>query len=244
MGSSHLIRGVMQWELRWCWRMWVWEKMVPKCELPKSIPLYAQGLNCGTNIRELEDHVGEKGLSLNWLTKLGLVKKNSSCKFSHWFVRKCLSQIYISPCFIAWPWGSKVKHHWGNKRSKCKVGTLYRYCTSLSNGKQNVTCTSHHRPARMQLYKRRWQRPKWKDSRTSNVQTQVQADVGRVGVREGIGLGWSQGFGLDECWWQLLSSISKLAPICGAQDFRWKLRACWRNGGRLGGMIMANCKDQ
>jgi len=51
-------------------------------------------------------------------------------------------------------------------------------------------------------------RPKWKDSRTSNVKTQVQVDVDKVGVREGIGLRWSQGFGLDELdvwkerWWR------------------------------------------
>jgi hypothetical protein len=31
---------------------------------------------CGTNVCELEDHVGEKGWSSNWLTKLGLAKKN------------------------------------------------------------------------------------------------------------------------------------------------------------------------
>jgi hypothetical protein len=45
--------------------MWVWEKMVPKRELPKSIPLRTQGLNCKVNICELEDRVGEKGLNLN-----------------------------------------------------------------------------------------------------------------------------------------------------------------------------------
>jgi hypothetical protein len=36
------------------------------------------------------------------------------------------------------------------------------------------------------------------DSRTSNVETQVQVNEGGVGVREGIGLGLSQRFGLDE----------------------------------------------
>jgi len=41
--------------------MWVWEKMVPKQELPKSIPLHAQRLNYGTNVYELEEDVGEKG---------------------------------------------------------------------------------------------------------------------------------------------------------------------------------------
>jgi hypothetical protein len=39
--------------------------MVPKYKLPESIPLHAQRLNYGVDICELEDHVGEKGLSLN-----------------------------------------------------------------------------------------------------------------------------------------------------------------------------------
>ncbi len=39
---------------------------------------------------------------------------------------------------------------------------------------------------------------KWKDSRISNVETQVQANVSVMGIKEGIGLRWSQGFGLDE----------------------------------------------
>jgi hypothetical protein len=45
--------------------MWVWEKMVPKHELPKSIPLHSQRLNYRARVCELEDHVGEKGLSSN-----------------------------------------------------------------------------------------------------------------------------------------------------------------------------------
>jgi len=39
--------------------------MMPKCELFESIPLHGQGLNCRISVCELEDHVGEKGLSLN-----------------------------------------------------------------------------------------------------------------------------------------------------------------------------------
>jgi len=39
--------------------------MVPKHELPESIPLHNQWLNFKTNFYELEDHVGEKGLSSN-----------------------------------------------------------------------------------------------------------------------------------------------------------------------------------
>ncbi len=41
------------------------KKMVPKRELPKSILLHGQGLNYGTNVCELEDHVGEKGWNSN-----------------------------------------------------------------------------------------------------------------------------------------------------------------------------------
>jgi hypothetical protein len=50
----------------------------------------------------------------------------------------------------------------------------------------------------MSLYKRGRQRPKWKDLRTSNVETKVQASGDGLGVREGIRLRWSQGFRLDE----------------------------------------------
>jgi hypothetical protein len=39
--------------------------------------------------------------------------------------------------------------------------------------------------------------PKWKDQTTSNDGTQVQANLGKVGVREGMELGWSPEFGLD-----------------------------------------------
>jgi hypothetical protein len=53
----------------------VQEKMVPKRELLENIPLHGQGLNCRANIYELEDHVGEKGLCLNWLTKIRPQKK-------------------------------------------------------------------------------------------------------------------------------------------------------------------------
>jgi hypothetical protein len=45
--------------------MWVREKMSPKHELLETIPLHGQGLNCRTNVCELEDHVKEKGLSSN-----------------------------------------------------------------------------------------------------------------------------------------------------------------------------------
>jgi hypothetical protein len=55
--------------------------MVPKCELLESIPLHGQGFNYETCICELEDHVGEMGLNLNWLTKLGTVKETLLVSF-------------------------------------------------------------------------------------------------------------------------------------------------------------------
>jgi hypothetical protein len=59
----------------------MWEKMVRKCKLPKSIPLHTQGLNFKTCVCESKDHVGEKGLNLNWSIKLGLAKKNPLTSF-------------------------------------------------------------------------------------------------------------------------------------------------------------------
>jgi hypothetical protein len=39
----------------------------------------------------------------------------------------------------------------------------------------------------MQLYNRKRRKPRWKVLRTSNVKTQAHADVGKLGIREGIG---------------------------------------------------------
>jgi hypothetical protein len=49
-------------------------KMVPKCELFENIPLHFQKLNYKKDIYELNDHVGEKALSLNLLLKFSLEK--------------------------------------------------------------------------------------------------------------------------------------------------------------------------
>ncbi len=48
--------------------------MVPKRKLPQSILLHEERLNYEADVYELEDHVGEKGLNLNWPPKLGPVK--------------------------------------------------------------------------------------------------------------------------------------------------------------------------
>jgi len=76
----------MWWGLRWCRKTWVWEKMVPKHELFENIPLHSQGLNCKVNVCELEDHVGEKGWSLKWLTKLGPTKKTPFPSFPNYLL--------------------------------------------------------------------------------------------------------------------------------------------------------------
>jgi len=54
----------------------VWEKLVPKHKLFKNTHLHDQGLKCRGSICKLEDHVGEKGLNLNWSMKHGLANKN------------------------------------------------------------------------------------------------------------------------------------------------------------------------
>jgi hypothetical protein len=72
------------------------EKMVLGQRLFKSIPLHNYELNYEKCIYELEDHVGEKTLSLNLLPKLGLVKNIYSCKFSQSPAKKRLNQIYVS----------------------------------------------------------------------------------------------------------------------------------------------------
>ncbi len=46
-----------------------------KHKLFESISLHDQRLNYGINICELEDHVGEKGFSLNWPIKFRPTKK-------------------------------------------------------------------------------------------------------------------------------------------------------------------------
>ncbi len=60
--------------------------------------------------------------------------------------------------------------------------------------------------AGMRLYNQGQWKLKLKDLKTSKDETQVEVYVGEMGTREGIELGWSWGFGLDElgvwqeCW--------------------------------------------
>jgi len=61
--------------------MWVQKKLVPRHGLFLNIPLHVQELNYEENIYELEDHVGEKALSLNLLPTFGHVKKTLPTSF-------------------------------------------------------------------------------------------------------------------------------------------------------------------
>jgi len=61
--------------------MWVQEKMVSKRMLFENILLHVQGLNCGEDIYELKDHVGQEPFSSNLLLKFGLIKKNPLTRF-------------------------------------------------------------------------------------------------------------------------------------------------------------------
>jgi hypothetical protein len=49
--------------------------MVLKLEMHENNPLHIQKLNCGKNVYELEDLVGEELLSLNLSPKLGIIGK-------------------------------------------------------------------------------------------------------------------------------------------------------------------------
>jgi hypothetical protein len=141
-----------------------------------------------------------KGMELELIDKTWARKKNSSYKFSKSLVRKHLNRIHISLCPVTPPQGGKMKHHWGSKKNKCQATTLYGSCDNLSNEKWNASYTSRCKVVGMWLYKRGWQRAKWKDPKTSNVETQVQVDANGMGVKESIRLGWWQGFGLDELY--------------------------------------------
>jgi hypothetical protein len=48
------------------------------------------------------------------------------------------------------------------------------------------------------VYNWRWRKLKWKDLKTFNVETQAHANVGKVGIKEGIKPNYSHGFRLVE----------------------------------------------
>ncbi len=171
MGSSHLIRNVMWWKLRWCQKTCVREKMVPNYELFESIPLHGQRLNCETNVYELEDHVGEKGWNSNYSIKLGLLKKTHFISFSS----RLLKSVWVNFAFHY----VLLPHHNEAKQDTIGVAIITNaklpHYTNLMliYPMQNEMSFVHHvvKVVGMWLYRWEWQKLKWKDLKTSNVET-------------------------------------------------------------------------
>jgi len=53
----------------------VLKEMVPKLELPESIPRHVQGLNYRDDLYELEDYVWEEALNSNLLLRFRPIRK-------------------------------------------------------------------------------------------------------------------------------------------------------------------------
>jgi len=99
--SSHLIQGVMWWELKLCWRMWAERKIVPKHELLESIPLHIQELKCEKRLWVKRSCWGRE-------TKLPFVYKRT---FLASFPNHMLKNIWVEPMFpfVLLPYYEKVK---------------------------------------------------------------------------------------------------------------------------------------
>jgi hypothetical protein len=65
------MQDVKWWELRWCQKTWVQDKMVLECKLFKKFPLHIQELNYKKIVYELKDCVEKETLNLNLSSKLG-----------------------------------------------------------------------------------------------------------------------------------------------------------------------------
>jgi hypothetical protein len=130
--------------------------------------------------------LGKKDRARIGWQSLGSQKKTHFASFPNCLLKTTWIKSMFLYALLLHHGGGKTKHHWGSIRNKCQSTTLYRSCIRLSNGKWNVTYTSCRRVLGMRLYNRRQQKPKWKDPRTSNVETHVQAHASEVEVREGI----------------------------------------------------------
>jgi hypothetical protein len=116
-----------------------------------------------------------KGIKLELVDKAWAHKKNSCSKFSH----HLLKSAWVKSTF---PYALSP-HHEGAKRDTIEVvrGTTTKqsHCMGhvLTYPMENEMpfCTSHRRAMGMWLYNQGQQRIKWKDPRTSNVETHVQA---------------------------------------------------------------------
>jgi hypothetical protein len=75
--------------------------------------------------------------------------------------------------------------------------------------KKGTIFTSRCKAIGMPLYSWRWWKPRWKDPRTFNAETQAHAYANGLGVREGIRPRRSCRFGLDGLdawqghWWRV-----------------------------------------
>jgi hypothetical protein len=102
----------------------VQKKMMPKCELFKITPLHVQKLDYRKSVYELDDHVGDEALSLSLILKFRLAKKTPPTSFPNCLLEshvqiKCMFLYALLPHHER----AKQKHHLGNKKSKCQIGT-------------------------------------------------------------------------------------------------------------------------
>ncbi len=68
---------------------------MPKHLLFENILLHIQGLKCGENVYELEDHVGHEALNSNLLAKLGLIKIIPLACFSNRILKTCKLNLHF-----------------------------------------------------------------------------------------------------------------------------------------------------
>ncbi len=104
--------------------------------------MHVQKLNYKKHIYELDDHVGERTLSLDLLLKFKHAKKtptsfpNCLLKWHAWI--KSMFPYVLLPHHKK----GKMKHHWGNKKSKCQATT--KMGLMLSYLMANEMLVAHH----------------------------------------------------------------------------------------------------
>ncbi len=87
------------------------EKMVPKHELHKNIPLHVQKLNYAKGVYELKDHVSKEAMNLNLLAKLGHVKIIFLVSFLNCLLENALIGFTFPYALMLNHKGAKQKHH-------------------------------------------------------------------------------------------------------------------------------------
>jgi hypothetical protein len=178
-------------------KFWVTREYSPTCPMVKlqSMCLWVGGSCWG------------KGIEFKLVDKAWAYKKNFHVNFPN----RLLKNIWIESAF---PYALSPQHE---KAKQNTIGVVrgvnakLPHCTghALVYSMENKMSHVYHsiKMVGIWLYIRTWQKLKWKDSKTSNVETRVQIYANRVGIREGIESRWSQGFGLDESnvwqehWW-------------------------------------------